>query len=394
MRHTTIVPLITSLVLTLGLTACGGKKDEAAKGEAKADGGAAKTDEAKADGGEAKAEGGAAKPAAAVSGAAPKGRGAADNDKTVLAALAGLEACKLNMEEEEIDECEGYDKFSDALVEAEEKDAKAVDRTLINLLGDDEDVVRFAAMDLIGDSWQEDEALIGTMIVALGAEKNAAVAKEIAYAINSGVDSEKLYGKFLPNLQAALVQVSEYDVFDTLYPHVSDCADAKACGGLLVAVAKGGATLEIRSYAADETLNLEHYDAEACKAAAALVPELSKQPVPKDDDDSVEFFPQEDAGELIDGLGHLQIGDDEAKAETCAAVIPGMIDALMPQVTDGTIHDDVVNAVLYLGDEGVKKADYMDKVKAFATAVKDSAKITNAEIKEEAKNALEDWKEG
>jgi len=181
---------------------------------------------------------------------------------------------------------------------------------------------------------------------------------------------------------------------DTLYPHVSDCADAKACGGLLVAVAKGGAALDVRSYAAGEALDLEHYDAEVCKAAAALVPELSKQPVPKDDDDSVEFFPQEDAGELIDGLGDLQIGDDEAKAETCAAVIPGMIDALMPQVTDGTIHEDVVDAVLYLGDEGVKKADYMDKVKAFATAVEDSAKITNAEIKEEAKNALEDWKEG
>ena len=46
--------------------------------------------------------------------------------------------------------------------------------------------------------------------------------------------------------------------------------------------------------------------------------------------------------------------------------------------------------MLYLGDEGPNKETYMDKVKAFATAVKDNGKL-DEDIKNNAKDALQAW---
>lgn len=390
MQRTTTLALI-SASLCLVLSACG-KKDAApdaggdAKAEAKAESG-----EAKAEGGEVKAEGGEAKAVAA--GTMPKGRSAADNDKSIIDTLAGVDGCKLDLEAEDIaDPCEGADKLYDAVQAAGDKDEKATDRTLINLLGDEKEVVRYAAIGQLSSNWGEDPALVGMALAALAVEKNELVAKEIAWTINGGPDKEQLHGKLLPNLQAALLAVTNYEVFETLYPTISSCPDAKACGATLVAIAKQNSSLEIRATAASEALDAEHFDAEICNAAATLVAELSKQPVPKEDAD-VDFFPHEEAGQLIDSLSRFSIGEDEAKAETCAAAIPGLIDALMPQVSDGSIHADVFDAVLYLGDDGPKKEGYMDKAKAFATAGKDNAKLDES-IRDNAKQALESWSEG
>ena len=373
-------PLLLA-TFSLLLAACGSKdagtsQGEAAKSEAKAD---AKSVDASEAGDTAKPD---AKPAAG-SAAAPGGRTAAGNLAPIVEALAGVEVCKLDERGENLEgDCPGFDKFLD-LIDAREDD-KAVGQTVVNLLGDANDTVRWSAADVLNSiEWAEDPALVSTVLVALGTEKQGAIARILADATSS-VELELLSKAptlaVLTRTMSALVDV---EAFASVIPSGGDFAGYDQ---LLVTVAKQNPTLENRAYAVNELLDLDTLHAETCSVALEVITAMSKAKAV--DPDSDEFPVHNEANGLIYELGQFEIGEGE-KVQDCAAVLPGLIDEAQAQAKAGSLNAEVFEGVLDI-DQREDAKTYMPKLQALAEAV--AAGSFDESMKADAADAIADWK--
>lgn len=377
--------LFSSFSLLLA-TACG-KKDETeakpndAKAPAAAKDGDAEPAVAKPD---------EAKPAGAIAAEAPKGKDAADNHKPLVDALAGLDGCKLNEEGTDIDgDCAAYDAFAKVIDDADDKDQKAIALTLVNLLGDSNDTVRWSAQTLLRNlDWQQDDALVATGLVALASEKHKEIADSLASDLRN-VEDERLLGDELrPTLEATLVALTPKQAFEYLLPTASECGENRKCIEMLANVAVKNPELSNRGFAALELMSAEDLLDNSCTVASEVAVALAKAPAPAEDaEDS--YNPHEDAERIIGSLSSVSIGEGD-KTQDCAAVLPGLIDEATALAKAGTLSDFILIAVLDI-DLREDKKSYRDKLTALAEAVKGNAKLGD-DMKQSATDALEGWK--
>ncbi|NVB39370.1 hypothetical protein G6O69_16125 [Pseudenhygromyxa sp. WMMC2535] len=375
LSHTLCLSISLSL---LALPACK-SKDAGAEGDAKTDADA-KAGAAKA--GEPATGGNAALAAGSVT--PPGGRSASDNLAPLVELVAGLEACKLSAEGGLDGECAGFDEFYDA-VSAQEDD-KAVSRTLVNFLGDQNEVVRWAASDRLGSlDLQSYPALLAMALAALATETNEEISRNIAGSFGVLEDSVLANPSVQAGLTAALVKVEDDEAFDHLLPPSSACT-TEACWGLLVAAVKQNPSLRNRAEAAYALYDVEGMHPEACAAGIELITVLSKEAPAAED---AKFDPHEWASSTLYELAHFESGEGDA-VKTCAAVLPGLIDEAIAQAKAGTLHESVFYAVLEL-DQREDKKDFMAKLITLAETVAAGAKF-NDEMKQTANGALADYK--
>lgn len=369
-------------VLALGLiAACNKSKDDAAKST---DAAAEKSDDS-APAGEAKPADGA-KPAAPT-GTPPKGKDAPENLKPVVDALALFESCKIDEKGENfVGECPGFDKFTDIV--SEQEDDKAVDLTLINLLGESNDAVRWAAADQLGSGdWTEDPVLVSTVLTAIASEKREGIVRMLSSDISLVEEQLLVKDPVLPVLTSTLSVVTDNEAFTDMLPTTLE-ESSEGWLNMLVTVSMKNPSLENRAYAAGELLDLDTLHPEACATVTAVVIELSKAKAV--DPDSDEFDPHYEADNLIYSIRSYETGEGDKKQD-CAAVLPGLIEQAQAQAQDGTLAEDVFDSIL-----SIDEREDFDSYKAALTTLAEAVSVGqfSEDMKEIAKDALEDWKEG
>ncbi len=378
--------LVTSCLSLLLVTACGKKDETEAKpNDVKAPAAAKAGD----------AEPAAAKPDEVKSGTAittsgPKGKDAADNHKPLVDAVAGLASCKLAEDGDDLDgDCAGYDAFVKVVDDAGEADQDAVARTLVNLLADPSDVVRWSAWSALRQlDWHDNDALVATVLVALASEKREPLASSLASDLHN-VESEKLLGDALrPVLEATLVALHHKVAVENLLPTASECDDNPKCMELMVNVTANNPELPNRGFAAVELLSAKQLPDRACAVASEVAVALAKAPAPAEDaTDS--YHPHEDAEQIIASLHSVSVGEGD-KTQDCAAVLPELIDAATALAKAGTLPERVFSALLDI-DRREDKKSYMEKLTALAEAVKGNAALSE-DMRRTATDTLEGWK--
>ncbi|MCX4240921.1 hypothetical protein [Paraliomyxa miuraensis] len=379
-------PALLISCVSLLLAACGNKdQTEAKPNDAKAPA-AAKAGDAEP----AAAKPEEAKPAAAITADGPKGKDAADNHKPLVDALAGLEGCKLDAEGRNIDgDCAAYDAFSKVVDDSEDEDQEAIARTLVNLLGDSSDVVRWSAQSVLRNlDWLKHDALVATGLVALASEKNEEIANGLASDLRNA-EEEKLFGDALrPTLEATLIALPHKEAFVSLMPTASECGENVKCLELLANVAAKNPELHNRGFAAAELMAANQLLGNSCTIASEVAVTLAKAPAPAEDADNP-YNPHEDAEQIIGSITSVEVGEGDEKQD-CAAVLPKLVDEVTALAKAGTLSDRVFTAVLDI-DRREDKKSYMEKLTALAEAVKGNDEL-GADMKQSATDALENWK--
>ena len=105
-------------------------------------------------------------------------------------------------------------------------------------------------------------------------------------------------------------------------------------------------------------------------------------------DPDADFNPHHEAGSLIDDLHKLSRQGD-AEVQDCAAVLPGVIDALTVQAKAGALDPEVFRNVLGI-DARDDAATYRAKLKALAEIV--AVGPFSADMTAAATTALDVWK--
>jgi major membrane immunogen (membrane-anchored lipoprotein) len=366
------------------LVAC---KSKDAKSDGEAKDAAAKTDEKADTDKEAKTDAKVDAPAGMPAG--PKGKDAEGNLEPVVKAAMAAADCKFDENNENLaSDCKAFDPLSDALDAAGEPKASAP--TLINLLAESSDAVRWLAADELNrGGWQDDTQAVGTVLVAVSTEAHPGVGMALTDALGS-VDGKVYQDKSIAAaLEAALTKQSKPQTFDGLLRLVDNCEDAEGkCRVLLVNAARQNPDLNNRMLAASDLIRQGDLQGDACAATAEVAVALSEaKPVAED----AEFQPHLDAADLISDLRTTSVdGEKEGETRDCAAELPKLLDAGTAQAKAGTLHPDVFTVLLDI-DQREDKDKYMAKLEALAKAVQDNGKLPQ-ESRDTAKDALEGWK--